>query len=301
MEKKRSFGESLPIYRQALSWIEDQGFNVKITRLAEYEKEVTEVLEKGIDLALPEYEQTYESFISSLFSANLFIQIFEDFPREHMGHLRLKLEDILGGPKLSDKESKKNSHPRNTQYEILLACMFARHEFQIDFVKKAGEEKEDVRVEFGNIPLLIECKRPLSMNGIDTNLRRGIQQLHDRLIENSDAARGILCISFDKFPGQNNLVLRFKDEETASKTFDKHLVSFLTPYKKRLSKPKHPNILGLIGSLNLPIRYETSPNDIHLLNYNAFIPFEIDDGTNKRIMKSINSEIIERGKRISKL
>jgi hypothetical protein len=82
------------------------------------------------------------------------------------------IEKALNGPADLFLENANNSDGRNFMFELIMAGRLAGAGFRPSF-----DKGPDVRVEFADLQVGIQCKRPFSTSGLEKNIRKAIHQL----------------------------------------------------------------------------------------------------------------------------
>jgi len=82
------------------------------------------------------------------------------------------IEKALNGPADLFLENENNSEGRNFMFELIIGGRLAAAGFRPSFNKGT-----DVHVEFEGLQVSIQCKRPLSMSGLEKNIMKAIHQL----------------------------------------------------------------------------------------------------------------------------
>jgi hypothetical protein len=122
--------------------------------------------------------------------------------------IKRKLLDVLQGPALPTAEGKNTNLGRNVLFELNLASKLWR----AGFSPILGEHP-DVLCRVDGRDIYIECKRPLSENGIGVAYRRALYQLATDLkgTTNPDA-RGVVALSLTRLLNPGDLVFMHPTE-----------------------------------------------------------------------------------------
>lgn len=82
------------------------------------------------------------------------------------------IEKALNGPADLFLENANNSDGRNFMFELIVGGRLAAAGFRPSF-----DKGPDVQVEFADLQVGIQCKRPFSTSGLEKNIRKAIHQL----------------------------------------------------------------------------------------------------------------------------
>lgn len=176
--------------------IEKRGHGMGQSRLGTYLRTIKSAIE-----GIPKWQTDPKSYVpefggKTLYSLVELHEIFNiyDVAKEAKNNYLLdQFVELVGGPENAGAESPDggSGRPRNTQYELSVACQLIRAGFPF-----VHPDIEDVRTTFFGKDLFIECKRPQSLDTVSKNIDKAISQLRKRF--SSNTSLGLVAISLNK-------------------------------------------------------------------------------------------------------
>lgn len=212
----------------ACDWLSSLGCGLSPTRVATYQTDIRELArDYNSDRATRlTREGRFEQLLNSIFEATELIAIHKglrDHPEEP---LVPKLKELASGPAYSTRENPGTSsnRPRNTSYELFTAARFAAAGYDIDLSTEA-----DIIARKGSLVLYVECKRPQSPHGVNSNSKDALRQLRKRYdaSDSPTSARGMVALSINKAVPVATQVLRSPNEYAAGAELQRVVNQFL--------------------------------------------------------------------------
>ena len=117
--------------------------------------------------------------------------------------LARKFREVLQGPHRPAAENANTNHARNTAFELSMAARFCRQG-----VFRGLFHNPDVLCEVNDVPVLVQCKRPLEEKGIQRNIVRAREQLRADLAgRRYPVPCGIIAISLSRIISPRSALL----------------------------------------------------------------------------------------------
>jgi len=143
--------------------------------------------------------------------------------------LKEKLTDITKGSYLLSEENENNTIARDTTFELSLFAFFKKKGFEPSIY----DTNPDLKLKTDNFIYNIECKRPVSNNSLEKNIKKAFKQLNKK---NKKNIIPTIALSLEHILLGNELILHSRDEHSALEFLDKLLLNFSLNNKKMLSK-----------------------------------------------------------------
>jgi hypothetical protein len=167
----------------------------------------------------------FDNYIYAMAEALEFCQIYDAFNEFPANRLAPKIERALDGPFRVTDETNRSSVGRNTIFELALAAEWQLRGADVEI----GEP--DITLRIGTTNFVVECKRPLRVQSIQTNLRNARDQLASRLGAANPRSVGVIAISVSRiFTKGTSLYLANSERNVA--VLGEKLDAFLNTYKK---------------------------------------------------------------------
>jgi hypothetical protein len=141
------------------------------------------------------------NYVPGLFEAMEMYEIMRAFRGDSSEALKAKLSRALRGPISPYEEQIKNSGPRNSMFELLLAADWKNGGADVEL----GEP--DVRLRLLRELFLVECKRPFRQQSVRKNIEDAASQLGKELKKpENKTAFGVVAISLSRVVIPGNFV-----------------------------------------------------------------------------------------------
>ncbi len=225
------------------AWVTDLGIKrgtndrlTQISRLVE-EAEIARVQSRQPD-ELP-IIGTFDNYIYAMAEALEFTQIYEAFRRAAPELIAPKLRRALDGPFRLANETRGNSVGRNTAFELALAAEWSLRGAEIEI----GEP--DITLHIGEVSFVVECKRPLRIESVRTNLRAARDQLASVLDQSPKTYVGMIAVSVSRiFTGGVSLFRAHSEADVDMLTEELEL--FLDRYKHEWGSLRMDSRIGAV-------------------------------------------------------
>jgi hypothetical protein len=182
---------------------------------------------------------SFDNYIYAMAEALEFSQIYLAFRQARPDLIVPKLRRVLDGPfRLRDETTNSNTG-RNTAFELALAAEWRLRGAEVEI----GEP--DITLHIGEISFVVECKRPLRVESVRTNLRAARDQLASVLDQTTTARVGMIAISVSRiFTG--GLSLFRANSEADVDVLAEELESFLNYYKHEWASLRMAPCIGAV-------------------------------------------------------
>lgn len=147
--------------------------------------------------------------------------------------LKNKLFDLAKGTYLLSEESSKNTKARDTSFELSLFSFLHKKGLNV----RLYDPNPDIRLITSKFTYDIECKRPFSYKSLEKHIREAKRQLEKsaEIDVVPTIAISLEQVLFGNAPGID-LILSFKDSDSALSSMDKKLYEFLRTNNSLLGK-----------------------------------------------------------------
>jgi hypothetical protein len=175
--ERYDFNDTLARLDDISHWLNDLGFTTP-DRVRVYGRNIRRMIEvhakggmEALQATLP-FTEAREVFWSYM-DADEFVRAVAAL-RDSLGDeaAAAPIEKALNGPADLFLESPNNSDGRNFMFELIMGGRLAGAGFRPSF-----DKGPDVQVEFAGLQVDIQCKRPFSASGLESNIRKAIHQL----------------------------------------------------------------------------------------------------------------------------
>lgn len=157
------------------NWLSEMNVDWKGTRIAEYRRYFTEfpnVQRSALNGSFTPTNDQYVKHFEMALEASELVRIFSAFNHRTDDDLRRRLLRLREGtPRLTD-ETNNNRQARDFAFELSVAAGFAGATRPIDLSGAA-----DVRIPLDGCVVIVECKRPISLRGLDERVKDGLDQI----------------------------------------------------------------------------------------------------------------------------
>ena len=149
-----------------------------------------------------------------------------------------KLTVILAGANIPN-ESERDTHARNTAFELNMAAHFKKAEFPTVLCEP------DIKVNINNSDVFIACKRPASISNFEKTIKDSKRQIIKR-------GKGIIALSLDKLMNPSFNILQGRSTTSIAETVIDEINSFRDRYKSIIGRASdNRKIFGLVFSFGL--------------------------------------------------
>lgn len=193
-------------------------------------------------------ETITDNIFFGLTEAIEFDDIFRAFSSDDPSILGPKLARALSGPLRPADETKKNTHGRNTMFELALAAEWKVRGLDV----RLGDP--DITLTLRGVPFLLECKRPFDRTGIRSNVRGAARQLKDKLDQPAhQGSMGIIAISVTRVFNRGQKVFIVPTEEWGQEELNNLLAELMQESSRHWEKASlHPRIIAVIFHVSTP-------------------------------------------------
>jgi len=238
------FNELNEAVQQASDWLSSIGIDVAGTRMSEYRKNITllvDLLGRG---NRDDLNRLYPTMVNSLYEANEWINIYRGLETVKNENLIAKLEELLKGPEwfIDEKISSSSNRSRNIAFELIITSRIAARGIQPDFATPA-----DLAFPLNAKKLIVECKRPQSTSAVEKNIKAATKQLNRRF-QTSIARnlRGIVAIDISKVGNPSFKMLEVQNTASLDLHLSQSITSFIDSFGHLWDGKKHKKIVGML-------------------------------------------------------
>jgi len=239
--------------------IRTHGLDPRNTRLAKYKRDISILADPNklksprTHFSEPELRELFFTFTE----VNELHTIFSALSPQHENVLKPRFLEVITGPPSSAAEKTSNSgnRPRNFQFELLLASLFLQAGFPI-----MEDASADIRTEFMNRPIFVECKRPQRQTGIHAAIKDGVSQLKKRLSDDATGAVGILALSLSKVITEGDTMLRAPDASTALRILTDKVHQLTEPQVPYFHAQAQSSVAGILVHASAPTIPQNPPS-----------------------------------------
>jgi hypothetical protein len=233
---------------ECLRWLSGIGVEYFNTRIQKYKRDVNELIDtyNSGSINSPINPDWFSKMVNSLYETGRLINIHQGLKDFIISdELKQKIRIFIKGPEFasSEKPTAGSQIPRDIAFELLMASVFNRAQFKIDFHTEA-----DLRATFGNETLYLECKRPRAGHSVHSNVKHAASQLRRRYktSENSDSVSGIIALSIDKIIYPTDGMLVANSEDVLDKRISGEAESFVYNYGGNWNRIPEAQTIGVI-------------------------------------------------------
>jgi hypothetical protein len=189
--KQERLDSTLVKYQEALSWLEDKGFNVKSSRLVQYDKSYQKLLNNWGKETFKEIIEN-KSYSSSVYEVYEIIEIHKRLVEFNCKEVNESLKKILSGVELYEDDGlkAKPTSARDFSFELYMASYFKRAGYNLNFNTIADFNASDDKDSF-----FVECKRPAKEETLGKNIEKALKQSIKRFVTDSQLfQKGVAAI-----------------------------------------------------------------------------------------------------------
>jgi hypothetical protein len=245
-------------FNKACAWMQEQGCPISATRISMYKKDLDELILNFRTLTSNTLltEGRLEAILHSMHEASELISVYRGLSSHSCGALAPKLKEMASGPKYGEQENPATSsnRARNTAFELITAARLLAAGYEIDITTEA-----DIIARRNEKILYIECKRPQSPTGVNSNLKGALKQLERRYQESVDPSkvRGIVALSINKAVPPAAQILHAITNLSAGRTLAGAVENFQNEHSRRFRNVEDRKTIGLMFDFSAPIVLRT--------------------------------------------
>jgi len=229
---------------KAADWLSDMGLSFLRTRIGEYTKNISILVDLHEKGNYEEMNRLYPTLVNSLYEAGEWLTIYRGLGFLQNQSLAKRLRDFLKGPEwfINEKSSSASNLPRNIAFELLIASGIATKGIEPDFTTHS-----DMAFPLESKNILVECKRPQSLSAIEKNIKFAAKQLNRRFQSNiRPNVRGIVAVDISKVSNPDFKILDTPNTETLNSYLTTTVTSFIDSFGYIWNRIKHRKIVGLL-------------------------------------------------------
>lgn len=247
---KSSYIEVYDEFEKACDWLASCGVHYSKSRINKYKEILAKLAEAQKSNSLFDIRDDikFVEFVNSAQEAEEVISIYRGLSQINSDLFQDRLVKILKGTEFRVDELH-NSHGRDIAFELLVAAKFANSGFPVDFGTEA-----DLKVEYKNVTLFVECKRIKSRKKVQRRIKEALKQLHKRYKTASDPSfsKGLLSLSIGNIINPDMKLLTGKTAIDVGEMAAKYNAWFIEKYKKYLHNTKDKRTIGSIVVFTTP-------------------------------------------------
>ncbi|MHC1683078.1 MAG: hypothetical protein AB6733_09040 [Clostridiaceae bacterium] len=156
---------------EVFKWLDSKVLRVHLSRYSKYKSYIDDFYKNGNPNDLSDLEQNFKKLNDAVQECIQIVQVYDAFKNENSCGFNDRLQKIISGADFYNPE-KKADQPRDFLYELLVASLFKKLGYKIDF-----DQITDVVAKKDSITVYVECKRIKSINGLEENIRKACKQL----------------------------------------------------------------------------------------------------------------------------
>lgn len=187
------FSQSL---NSAIDWINTLGISYEKSRVGEYRRAIRTLLEIYESNDFTNAKKEFPRLVTAVYESNDLITIHKGFSGKYDREINEHLKKYLKGPAdyRSEMTSSSSNLSRNIAFELLVSSKLVFAGLKLDF-----RIKTDIAAYFDNRSVLFECKRPQTIDTLESNIKKAFKQL-ERKYKNPECSRhrGIIAIDVSK-------------------------------------------------------------------------------------------------------
>lgn len=252
-----SFIDAAEELERACDWLKSLGIDFSRTRVGRYRALFSDLATAQLDNRFDVFDAKYShaEFVNAAYERSELVNIYTGLQGLADTSLIGRLKDAIKGHELYVMDTADRSG-RDFSLELAVAAHFARKGYSIDFDTDA-----DMKVDFGEFHLYVECKRLKSPKKVEHRIKDAIAQLNRRyrLSRESALARGILVVSIGRII--NNKLGQIVGKQHADLGIIAGEINrqFIHQYKHLWQKPgRDKRLLGAAVILDAPATVEGS-------------------------------------------
>lgn len=238
------FNEVNEAVQKAVDWLSNIGIDVTRTRMGEYRKNITLLVDLLKKDNRDDLNRLYPTMVNSLYEANEWINIYRGLEKVKSENLVAKLEELLKGPEwfIDENISSSSNRSRNTAFELIITSRIAARGIQPDFATLS-----DLAFSLNAKKLIVECKRPQSASAVEKNIKTASKQLKRRFQTSIKRnLRGIVAIDISKVGNPSFKMLEVENTASLYLHLSQSITSFIDSFGYLWNDNKHKKIIGML-------------------------------------------------------
>lgn len=238
------FNEVNEAVQKAVDWLSNIGIDVTRTRMGEYRKNITLLVDLLKKDNRDDLNRLYPTMVNSLYEANEWINIYRGLEKVKSENLVAKLEELLKGPEwfIDENISSSSNRSRNTAFELIITSRIAARGIQPDFATLS-----DLSFSLNAKKLIVECKRPQSASAVEKNIKTASKQLKRRFQTSIKRnLRGIVAIDISKVGNPSFKMLEVENTASLDLHLSQSITSFIDSFGYLWNDNKHKKIIGML-------------------------------------------------------
>jgi hypothetical protein len=254
----------------------------ELTRLQSHRSSVARIEEARLagNLDGIDRDQTLWSLIESTEFADIYRGMSTYDPRL----LAEKFKLILKGPDHPRNESDATNLARNTAFELNVAARLRSRGFDISL-----HHNPDILCKLQDVEVLLQCKRPFSIQNIPRNITRAADQLTRDLDVAADRnTRGVIALSVSRTVNTGERVYRASSWEAVADGLMKETRTLVEPYPWKLIKDQR--VIGSVFHIITPSVIEDLGNLLSAAQQLTVYPAPQSSESDRRILRSLFME-----------
>lgn len=178
----------------AVAWLQALNVRIEGTRFAHYVRSLEALVQAHRTSDYEPMGGRLTEIMNALYEAQELAMIHDAFGASHGDYVAKRLLSLSSGPSHQLDESGSSNAPRNLAFELLIAARL-----QLGGLTLLGHLPTDVAAQMSKHSILIECKRPQSMEAVQRNIKRAAEQLRDKY-KSADRLgyRGVIALDLTK-------------------------------------------------------------------------------------------------------
>ena len=227
----------------ACDWFEEVGVQVSKTRIGRYRDLVSRLVAVRDRTKMKEFfsERELQEFLLLFHEVDELLFVYRYLGNYSDQYLRARIPSICEGPYLASLENPGNSsnRPRNILFELTVAANLAACGMTVDY-----SDPSDLRVQFDDRTVFIECKRPQYEHQVNSRIKSGLDQLRKRMTRASDV--GILAVSIGKMISGGDKLLISQTRFALDKRLDDAVDLFIRGFEGSWNAKSSPGIVSVL-------------------------------------------------------
>ena len=238
-----SFADLLAQLEKACQFWGTLGYNLAVTRIGTYERELRTLIEIG-------QESRRNLDIDKRGRGILMLSEIAEFlyaseiavSRPHLAHSP-RIARIFSGPDLALEEiTSEHANPRNTLLELSFAAAVEAAGLTADL-----SGTTDVKTMFKGVPIDVECKRPQNLKKAETAIRKAAKQLGAR---KSPGGPGIILVCIGKLLSEGHKGFVSEDRDSFEKKASDGVDWFIQETRRHWQN--RPAVDAVMVRINVP-------------------------------------------------
>jgi len=247
-----AFRELLDTMNDAVSWLADCGLTFDRLRLAQYRRDLEDLIRADETVNLPEIvrERVSHRLASSLLEASELRRLYKGMVFFADGPLEHRLRELIrrAGEEADEHARNSTDNPRDLGLELTLAARLNASGFALDFGPDGLFE-----ANVGGRRVLFDCTRiQASARDVGARIRDAQRRLADRCAE-KEGARAIMALAITRVDDLGLDFLTSPDPMQLSRRLEHAIDIFLDRYAHLWARPLHECLIGVWIYVSRPV------------------------------------------------